>query len=392
MTRSASWLLVLLLFSGFAAAVALALRARADAGRDMPEYSIYSEERNGLADAARLLRRWGWEPEALTRPFPTPRQHGLLLLVSPELHSLPGEGADLSESEVQGLLRWVEAGNALLVCGRQNTRLHSALDVVVSGGPADDDTPHTARPGEPTAYLRGVESIETEGRDSVRGDAGLPLWTADGRTAAVVVPRGKGRVLVVADPSLLTRRHLHKGTDNALFLYNLAARHAAGGRVYFDEYHHGLESAGGFWGYLHYHGQQWVLVPLLLAVAVGLWALAVRLGPAVPTPREARADAVDYASAVARIYEQTGARAMLARGAALGFMAELTRHLRLRRTAFPAQVLAAWKQRYKDHGTRRLEGLLRGVLGLRKGDVTDRQLLSWVRAFDEFQTEVLHAR
>ena len=54
-------------------------------------------------------------------------------------------------------------------------------------------------------------------------------------------------------------------------------------------------------------------MPLFLAVGGGLWMWAVRLGPATPTPRTRETDAVDYASALARLYQQAGARRRLAR-------------------------------------------------------------------------------
>jgi hypothetical protein len=111
----------------------------------------------------------------------------------------------------------------------------------------------------------------------------------------------------------------------------------------------------------------------------------------VAVPAETRTDAVDYASAVARIYRWAGVRHLPAKTLALGFLTALTRHLRLRRSALPVEVLAAWRQRYPAESVQRVQGLLRGVAELRKG-VTERQLLAWARAFDQFQAEVLHAR
>jgi hypothetical protein len=182
----------------------------------------------------------------------------------------------------------------------------------------------------------------------------------------------------------LTARRLHKGADNLVFLYNVAALHARDGMVYFDEYHHGLRAGGGFWGYLQYHDQRAALVPVLLVLGVAVWAATIRLGPAVARPPKARADALDYASAVARIYQRAGTRHLLAKGLARGFMAALTTHLRLRRSALPAEVLAAWRQQYPKDPSERLQALLRGVSELRRGDVSERNLLTWARAFDEF--------
>ncbi len=216
----------------------------------------------------------------------------------------------------------------------------------------------------------------------------MPLWSVGGRPGAMVVRHGEGRVILVADPSLATYNGLWDATtspptlrdDNVLFLVNVAAMNAEDGKVYFDEYHHGFQSGGGFWGYLRYHGEHLLLLPLFLAAGAGLWLWAVRLGPATPTPRTSETDAVDYASALARLYRQAGARRRLARTLARGFLGALTRQLRLRRNALPAEVLAAWRLHDPGPSGERLQGLLRGVAELRKGDVTESPVAGLVAA------------
>ena len=71
-----------------------------------------------------------------------------------------------------------------------------------------------------------------------------------------------------------------------------------------------------------------------------------------------------YASALARLYEQTGTRRHLARALVRGFLEQLTRLLRVRRNALPAEILAAWRQ-HDARTAERLQGLLRGVAELR---------------------------
>jgi hypothetical protein len=391
MTRFLSWLLVVFLFAGFAAATIAVLHARVEAGKGMPEYSIYSKERNGLGEVARLAQRIGWRPAPLTRPVNPSLHHGLLIAVEPEGSGvLPGEEHDLGDSDVAGLLRWVEAGNALLVCSRRNSALTRALDAMLSTeGLEDDDTPHLVEPDEAGRYTDNLERLEVEGRHALQAVRGLPLWHQEERTAALLLRYGRGRVILIADPSFLTKRRLHRGADNLVFLVNVAALHARDGLIYFDEYHHGIRSSGGFWGYLEHHGQRIALVPVLLAVLVGVWAVALRLGPARPTPPRSRADAVDYASAAARIYQRAGARRLVARTAARAFLRAVAQHLRIRPGALPAEMLAVWRERHPKASAARLEALLRGANELRKSDLPDRQLLAWARAFDQFENEQL---
>jgi hypothetical protein len=389
MTRFASWLLVLILFGGFVASAGFVLRFRAAAGVGMPEYSIFSEEANGLAAVARKLEQLGWRPLPLTRLVNPATQCGLLVLVEPDDRtSLFGSGDTLREANVASLMRWVEAGNALLVCSRRNGELARALDVSVSTRAAgSDDTPHQLELDEGGPYTENLDRIEIEGQQTLGSERGLPLWWQDGRPAALLLRWGAGRVIFVADPSFLTSRRLHRGADNLLFLGNVAALHARDRRVYFDEYHHGICASEGFWGYLQYHGQQIAFVPVLLVVVVAVWAVAVRLGPAVATPPAVGADAVDYASAVARIYQRAGARRLLARGLVRGFLTRLARHLRARPSALPAELLAAWRQRYPKESAGRLETLLRAMTDLRQADLSNARMLAWTKALDQFGQE-----
>lgn len=384
MTRLFSWVLVFFLGAVFLGAVAFSLRRRVETGHGMPEYSVYSEEENGLGEAARLLRQLGWEPVALTRPIAQVRPRGLLIVAEPTETTPLGRQPGLDETNARALLRWVAAGNTLLYAARHSSALHQELDVAVQTD--EEATPEdvvVSPVADAGAYTEEVRRVATEGKNLLVTRRGLPLWGQGERPVALVLRHGSGRVILLADASPLTPRGLRR-EDNAVFLYNVARRHAVGGRVYFDEHHHGLTSGGGVFGYLAYHNASWVLVPLLVVALAAVWRLGVRLGPAVPTPPDLRADAVDYASAVARIYEKAGVRRLPARALVRGFLGTLTRHLHLRRNALPAEVLAAWRHQHPGDNGERLQALLRGASELRKGDVPEAKLLQWTRAFDEF--------
>lgn len=390
--RFLCWILIVLLLGVFAAATAHLLRQRSLAGRDMPAYSVYSESDDGLGEAAHVLRRLGWTPTALTRPAPFARHRGLLILTLPPRPRLFDADADaISDSEAQALLRWVEQGNTLLLLGRRNTRLHQALRVVIEDVQrSDEENFHPVELAAAGGYTEGLERLSVGSRATVQSaGGGLPLWWLDDRPAAVLLRRKKGRVLVAADARLLTREGLIRSDgeardDNVVFLRNVAALDARDGVVYFDEYHHGIRSGGGFWSYLGHHGEKATLLLVLVVLLVAGWTWAVRLGPAVPSPRPSGADAVDYASALARLYQRAGARRLLARTLIRGFLTGLSRHLRLRRQALPAEILAAWRQHDAGASLTRLQELLRGVGELRRGEASERQMLAWTRAFDQF--------
>ena len=389
MSRFACWLLTLLLLAAFVGAAGFALRVRLRAGRGLPSYSVYTDRGDGLGEAAYLLRKLGWTPVAMTRATPLAGQRGLLIVAEPP------EGA-LGENDAKALLRWVEDGNTLLLASRHVTGLHAVLGVtLVSDEDEDRVTGHsvTLVRGNGTAddYTDGIAKLTVGTRSTVGAPSGAAvLWRVGKAPGAVLLERGKGRVFVLADATLLSGRGLRRD-DNLLFLVNVARWQTEDGVVLFDEYHHGFRSADGFWGYLGHYGERMALLPPLLVVAIALWRAAVRLGPAVPRPVTNQADAVEYASALGRLYRRTGALREPARALLRDFLAALTKHLRLRRGAIPAEILAAWRQRHPGDSAERLQGLLRGLAELRKPELTERQLLSWHQAFDRFRAETLQS-
>jgi hypothetical protein len=364
-SRLVTWLVLVATVAVCGAIVVVVLRSRARAGQGMPPYSVYSDASDGLATAADVLRKLGWQPVAVTRPIQQTHHRGLLLLVEPRrtpMELVPAP--DLSDADVAGLLDWVSRGNTLLVCGMRNTRLHNkvGVEIIPPQGEAADVI-YEAVPGAAGAYTARIERLGLESKATVLGRGMVPLWWLGDRPGAVLVRHGAGRVLIVPDASLLTHRGLLRD-DNVLFLYNLAALDAVDGRVYFDEYHHGIRSGGGYWSYLRFHDQHWVLLHLALVAGLALWATGRRLGPAVPSRPQAQTDGVDFASSVARIYEKADARPLIAGVLARHFLDTVTAHLRLRRLAAPGEIMVAWRQRYSEKSAQRLDDLLRLALAL----------------------------
>jgi hypothetical protein len=392
--RFACWILTALLLGVYGLVTAYLLRERRLAGRDLPAYSVYSEASDGLGEAAYVLRRLGWTPVAVTRPVQEQRHRGLLIVAEPVSGKLFGDDS-LSENDARSMLSWVERGNTLLLIGRKNTPLHQALNVaVVDDEKRDSETFHRVNLGAGGGYIDGIKNLGVGSRATLRapGDA-LPLWWLDDRPGAVLLRREAGHVLIAADARWLTREGLIRSNgeprdDNVVLLANVADLGARDGKVYFDEYHHGLHSGAGFWGYLEYHGERATPLLVLLVLLVAGWTWAVRLGPPVPMLRTTSADAVDYASALARLYQKTGTRRLLARALARSFLRALTRNLRLRRNALPAEILSAWQQHDPGPSVTRSQSLLRGVGELRRGEVSDRQLLAWAQEFGRFTQEM----
>src|SRR5262249_30445143 len=129
----------------------------------------------------------------------------------------------------------------------------------------------------------------------------------------------------------------------------------------------------------------WIILQLVLVAGVALWAVGRRLGPAVPAPVTEQADAVAYASSVARIYEKADLRPRVGEGLARAFLDALTRHLGLRRNAGAGDILAAWRQGHGEEASRRLGELLQAAERLARGEAPGADaLLALAQRFDAF--------
>jgi hypothetical protein len=392
-SRFVLWVALVGVAIGSVAVLYMILSKRATAGADMPEYSVYSDGPDGFAQAAALLRNLGWQPVAVTRPIQQTHHRGLLILAE-SMDPLPGLGIapKLSDNDVDNLLDWVKQGNTLLFLSPENTRLSEKLGVNIIEAARRDDTIYQAKPGAVGEYTARVDRVGLERTSTVSGRKSVPLWWLGDRPAAVAVQHGAGRILIVPDPSVLTHRGLRR-EDNAVFLYNLAALDAEEGRVYFDEYHHGIRSSGGLWSYLRYHGQHWIILQLVLVALMALWANGRRLGPATPIPVTKTADGVDYASSVARIYQKAEVRPLVAGILARHFFGGVTGHLRLRRSAPCVEILAEWRQRHGERSAHVLGHLLDAAEDLRNGrKVGSEQLLGLAQRFDSFLTQQVRSK
>ena len=194
--------------------------------------------------------------------------------------------------EAAALARFVGDGGRLVATGRTAGLVAAA---VVGGGPSWAAAPATpARPLAPVGEVAGVERVVSAGAGSWAG-AGpmLPVLASREAVLATVAAVGQGRVVAIADSSLVQNRLLTRA-DNAAF--GLAAVGEEGRPVRFAEAHHGYGTGKGFaalpgrW--------RWALAGLVVAVLVWMWARGRRLGPPedlerpMSPPRRAYVDAI----------------------------------------------------------------------------------------------------
>jgi hypothetical protein len=220
--------------------------------------------------------------------------------------------------------------------------------------------------GMPMAGLRRSGFIEIE--DDVPHEV---LARIEGKAAIVVVPRGRGRIVVLSSGSAFQNRDLVEA-EGAPLLVRLLRLYANDGPVLFDEYHLGAGEARSTMRYLFQLGAGPLAAHLLLVVAL----LVLRAGARFGAPRREReAEPVTTASFVsavgalfAKVRDPRGSLEILARRAYARIAAHhhvdeldpvrLERALRERRRTAAADAV---QQISALAGTPRHEGLTRAA-------------------------------
>jgi hypothetical protein len=140
----------------------------------------------------------------------------------------------------------------------------------------------------------------------VPSSAGAPLLNQQDRVVGLGIGAGSGRAYVLGSPYPLSNLGLRQG-DSALFVLALIER-ARGGRIVFDEFHHGEAGSGGAAAAL---AGPVGLAGGLAALAVFLYLLLSgrRLGRPVPARDPSRVpSATEYVDALGALIERTAQR------------------------------------------------------------------------------------
>jgi hypothetical protein len=138
------------------------------------------------------------------------------------------------------------------------------------------------------------------------------IASAGNAPLALELPVGRGRIVAIADPSMASNAALRR-SDNAVWLVGLAA--GWGGKVLFDEYHHGfgqkrgaLELTRAFfmtpWG--------WCLLQIIVAGLLYVFVYKRRFGRIKEAPLPNRSNPVELIEARAGVLRVAAAQGLAA--------------------------------------------------------------------------------
>lgn len=289
--RRPRWLLWIAVAVAGAGSIAL-LGGVVHGGRS-PTSSSFSTAGDGLGAYAQLVGDEGHRVSRLRNHFQaiTTAPGGVLIVADPSGMSTDEENA--IGRFVRGGGRLVAAGTGVQALLRQllghGAPVWSATGTTVAT--AVGDSPEVAGVGRIAAA--GTGSWLTVGRTQ-------PVLEGDGAVMAVVTDLGAGRVVALADASVLQNRLLGQD-DNAAF--GLRALGPGGVAVVFDEADHGYGNG------LAALPERWRLALVVATLAAVLWLVgaARRLGPPEDGDDQMDPPRVRHIEALGAALERTGA-------------------------------------------------------------------------------------
>jgi len=144
-----------------------------------------------------------------------------------------------------------------------------------------------------------------------RTDNAEVIASADTAALAVSIPVGRGRIVAVADPTMVSNGALRR-SDNAVWLVSLAAAWGEG-KILFDEYHHGFGEKRGtgqlIWAFLM-TPWGWSVLQLSAAALLYLFVYRRRFGRISEPPQPSRASPLELVNARAGFLQAAAAQGL----------------------------------------------------------------------------------
>lgn len=262
-----------------------------------PEHASTSDAADGTSALRAYADALGHSSGSVEGVFSLSSSPGLLFVFTPT--------SGFSATEVQQLNSWMQSGGVVVYAAEGgDPQLDTQFGLRRSSTGVSANA-HTTSP-----VFGGVAAVA--GADTARDfkptASQVPLLRNDaGDALAVREAVGQGQLVALTDPLILCNGFLGK-SDNGRFAADLMAMTPTGGRVWFDEFHHGAAASASpatawmttAWGFA-----------LLWAVVIIFAGLALRgraFGPTIPLRSRDDRSTAEYAVAVGSLLHRTGAR------------------------------------------------------------------------------------
>jgi hypothetical protein len=350
--------------------------------------TTYSRAPTGALVLYEWMRAMGYDARRLEyRPFELTDEDAVLVMLNPS--------AAISKDHARHIRTWVERGGTLIFAEDTpalfsiSNALFDELQVrmtVITGTQEIERVPAL----QPVFDQPPVRELNVRPRRALapqRNDY-APLFGAAGQTLIAGIRVGQGYAYISATTHPFTNSGLRDRQHAALVL-NMLRRAPPGGRILFDEYHHGLVAPPAPTDGLLRTPWGWAGVYAVTVTALFLLLGGRRFGRAVPLREEVeRRSSAEYVESIADLYQRGGKRAYMLRHFYASFK---------RRLAQPYGINPQVDDREFVYQLARLRpideaALLALLAQLRATPASDAELLRVVAAADAFIQAQTHGQ
>jgi hypothetical protein len=276
-----------------------------------------STTHSSAADGALAFYTWaremGYDARRLEyRPFALDEHDDALVILNPS--------QTIRRAEVRAALDWVERGGTLILAD-DTTALFGAANALFdelkfeTAPLSNTSTLERAAPAQPALDQPPVAaaSVQAERRLVPQTDNYVELLGASDDLLVAGISYGDGYIYLSAATRPFTNAGLREA-ENAALVLNMLRRIPAGGRIQFDEYHHGFFTPPSARRALLSSPWGWAAAYAALATALYLALGGRRFGRPVPLAEEvARRSSAEYVESMADLFQRSGKRAYILR-------------------------------------------------------------------------------
>ena len=260
-------------------------------------------------DGALALKLWIEElqydvDEQILENFIPPQNVSILLMLEP---------LTITENEMQAVDDWVNAGGTLIAFGGQYSMYAVADHYQFTLNYLFDQsgTPDSAAPLFHSPSAVDVKNTEVRFTLQSERDDFVTLVAYEGEPVVVSFEEGNGRVILGTVTESFTNAGLKKAGNPELVL-NILALARTKGAVWFDEWHHGVQSGEQILGPAEFLRRTPVgrsLLFIVFALFVGIFIQGRGFGRPVPLPQEIRRrGALEHITGVANLSRRAAHR------------------------------------------------------------------------------------
>lgn len=355
--------------------VAAAIFGPAQVGGQTAIPSSYSPAWGGAEAAYLLLKSLGYNVERWTQPaaeLKSPGGHSVWIIADPTLAP--------NSDDLAAIRHFLETGGRVLATGPGSAKFLPGAKTFTEGASWQSWRRFPAL--IPSPISRGAKEITLLPPKNWRPHAlsHVAIY-GDQATAAVLSWRfGKGQIVWWAAATPLTNGGIRQPGNMALLLNSIGP--AAGTRVLWDEYYHGVR--GTLWSFLEPTPAPWILAQIGLVFLALLFTYSRRQGPARMPLAVSRLSPLEFVETLGDLYytARAGSSAVGTASARLRFL--LTRQLSLPSDAPAREIGRSAGERLGWDAAELASTLQRADLAARTSATSNEAALRLVREIHEW--------